>query len=110
MGDRANIHCYDGDKNTGVFLYTHWKGLDACKIAVAKSLARARDRWNDDQYMNRVIFQELIGDDNGITGFGITSDVRDGEDRVMEVNYMLKEVTTDEGTFGFSEFIENLSL
>lgn len=75
MGDRGNIIVKDGDST--VYLYTHWRGSEIPSF-VRKSLARARDRWTDGQYFARVLFQDLISGDTGISGFGISSTRGDG--------------------------------
>lgn len=66
MGDRAQIHIEDN----GVKLYTHWDAQNAAQV-VARALGRSHDRWNDPPYLARVIFQDLVGDDDGITNYGI---------------------------------------
>lgn len=75
MGDRGNIIVKDGESK--VFLYTHWTGYRLFKD-VAKSLARAKSRWDDGPYLARVLFQDMIGDDRDISGYGISSVEGDG--------------------------------
>lgn len=63
MGDRAQV------KVGQVYLYTHWSGtklLETVKRALAK-----RWRWTDEEYLARIVFQEMLGNDRGETGFGI---------------------------------------
>jgi hypothetical protein len=92
MGDRANIHVEDSGNDSGVWLYTHWRGSelpDLLQMALARKV-----RWNDTSYLTRIIFDTMssgyYGDE---MGFGISAEVGDGEDRVLEVNVELKTVT-----------------
>ncbi len=75
MGDRGNIIVKSGDST--VYLYTHWTGSDLPE-SIKKSLTRATDRWNDGQYLARVLFQDMIGDNTRTSGFGISSTIGDG--------------------------------
>lgn len=71
MGSRAQILIED----EGVYLYTHW-GADNLKedLKAILDTSKARNRWNDPEYLARIIFSEMIKNDiNGETGFGIGS-------------------------------------
>jgi hypothetical protein len=69
MGDRAQVAIKSG--NDKVYLYTHWNGSELV-TNVKKSMGRAKDRWDDYEYLARVIFCDLVkGDENSTTGFGI---------------------------------------
>ena len=83
MGDRGNIIVVDGKSK--VYLYTHWNGSELPGIIQA-ALKRSRERWDDGQYLARILFCEMIrGDINGLTGYGISSRIGDsGTD--IEVN------------------------
>jgi|TARA_R110002020_G_scaffold155677_3_gene336890 hypothetical protein len=83
MGDRGNIEiaqpCTGLERGeTSIFLYTHWRGSELCKI-LATALDKGRDRWADPAYMTRIIFNELQGDDRSNTGFGISIEEVDPE-------------------------------
>jgi hypothetical protein len=79
MGDRGQVLI----KDTGVYLYTHWAGY-RLKEDVKRALKR-KQRWNDDEYLARIIFDEMkrLGKDKekdymtfaptdtGETGYGI---------------------------------------
>ena len=75
MGDRGNIIVKDGSGT--IHLYTHWTGSDLPE-SIRKSLARAKDRWDDPPYLTRVLFQDMIGKDTGTSGFGISTEMGDG--------------------------------
>jgi len=101
MGDRANI------KVTGcgdVYLYTHWNGYELPKI-LKQALIRGRDRWDDPQYLARIIFCEMVrGYEMENSGYGISGECGDGEDRIITVN---SENKTVEWPFGHFESMEN---
>jgi hypothetical protein len=84
MGDRANVVIRDSyrpnnNPREAVFLYSHWGGTDLPEI-VREALAEARNRWNDESYLARMIFDRMIGDEQGDeTGFGISTRLTDNE-------------------------------
>ncbi|MBA7623560.1 hypothetical protein ES703_30957 [subsurface metagenome] len=66
MGDRGQVLMVDEK----VYLYTHWNATELAET-VRRALAR-RQRWSDSEYLARIIFCEMVGDDvKGETGFGI---------------------------------------
>ena len=78
MGDRGNIQITqtyqvaDGSRQEATaFLYTHWGGSEVATV-LASALKRGYDRTDDPEWLSRIIFQELIGDDHSNTGFGIS--------------------------------------
>lgn len=81
MGDRSNIIIKSG--NSKVYLYTHWGGSEL-KNVLKKALERGKNRWDDGQYLARIIFCEMIKDDvMGETGFGISSERGDGGSDIL---------------------------
>jgi hypothetical protein len=84
MGDRANVKIVD--RESTVFLYTHNRGTDL-PVILKTALIRGQQRWDDGQYLARIIFCEMIdGNLDGLTGFGISSVIGDGDDRVLTIN------------------------
>lgn len=77
MGDRGNIVVQDRDGK--IYLYTHWYRYDLAN-RLRKALSRARDRWNDTPYLTRVIFDDMVDGDRGLTGFGISPVLTDGDE------------------------------
>lgn len=76
MGDRGNIIVKSD--NSKVYLYTHWTGSDLPDV-IKSGLKRGTDRWDDGQYLARILFCEMIGNDTkGTSGFGISSEIGDG--------------------------------
>lgn len=69
MGARAQVLI----EEEGVYLYTHW-GSGTIKEDVQRALdsERGKARKDDPEYLARIIFEEMIGDERGSeTGFGI---------------------------------------
>ena len=108
MGDRGQVELvsYEGS----VFLYTHW-GAEGLPWVVAKALDRGRGRWGDDEYLNRIIFSEMIKDEVlEETGYGIGLCLHDDLWRVVRVDHTDNTVTVSDGSSGpvltFEQFIE----
>jgi len=91
MGDRANVYVHHGSR-PGVYLYTHWAGSEL-PATVVNALQRGRGRWDDDQYLARIIFCEMIKNDvDGETGYGISAEVGDGDDRIVDVDTATQQI------------------
>ena len=104
MGDRANILVKDGPSQ--VYLYTHWSGQELPEI-LRQALIRGRNRWDDGQYLARIIFCEMVqGDILGESGYGISSKVQDGDDRILEVNTVTQTVRIATRSKRFGKFTE----
>jgi len=104
MGDRGNI-AIQYENGQRIYFYTHWKGSQTREI-VKKALAR-KERWNDDAYLARIIFCELIdGDTDGETGFGISPNECDPENPTIVVDTVEKKVWVDDCvSYTFQKFI-----
>lgn len=87
MGDRANVYIHEGVR-PGVYLYTHWAGTELpALVENALQVPRAQSRNNDGPYLTRILIEEIIGDDRGSeTGWGVSTLIGDGEDRIVDVN------------------------
>lgn len=76
MGDRAQIII----KNAGtvIHLYTHWNGSMLPKL-LENGLRAGKSRWDDDSYLTRILFCNLIGKSDllATTGFGISTRYQD---------------------------------
>lgn len=102
MGARGNI--ISKDNNEQVVMYSHWMGSEIPSII--KTVLSRKERWNDYQYLNRMLFEEMIKNDIGSsTGFGISNQRYDGgADYVVDVGN--QSVITDEGiSYSFEEYI-----
>lgn len=69
-----------------MWFYSHWSG-DTHADAVRRAL-KFQSRWNDDQYLARIIFDAFVpkkshGED---TGFGISTSIGDNEHPIVVVD------------------------
>lgn len=70
MGDCANIFVVDrppltpdGNEVEGIYLYTHWKGYEwPERLRLALNSRPARNRWDDPQYLTRILVSHLFQD------------------------------------------------
>ena len=75
MGDRANVIVLNRqmkkvEPKLGVGMYTHWKG-SRLPFIVKQALSR-KQRWDDPDYLARIIFSEMIKKDiDAEDGFGL---------------------------------------
>jgi len=108
MGDRGNIVVVNGfDPDSKVYLYTHWSGSQLPQIVWNAMRTRAaRNRWNDESYLTRIVFNHLQGDDRGELGFGIAARIGDGTDQIVEINCHTQRVTIEGQSWSFQEFVD----
>lgn len=67
MGDRRSIIVSAGpEAEAEVVLYSHWLG-DRLNDTLRRALDRSRDRWDDAPYLTRIIFCEMVKEDDSIT-------------------------------------------
>lgn len=93
MGDRGNIVV------DGVWLYTHWDGCEI-KQTLQSALVRGKDRWDDSQYLARIIFCEMLGKNDvmGLTDYGISIKMYDNEYNILVVDTNTQTVKEVEET------------
>jgi len=103
MGDRANVRV---DGAGSVYLYTHWSGSELPET-LQRALMAGRSRWDDSPYLARIIFCEMVsGQERETTGFGISGNVGDGDNRVLIVDCKAGTVTfPNKDTLTFEEYI-----
>lgn len=111
MGDRANVYIHEGAR-PGVYLYTHWDGYRLPNV-VQDALRRGESRWNDDQYLARIVFCEMVGDQTkGESGYGISAAVGDGDDRIVDLDTSTQTVkltrhgVNDSQPLSFTEYVQ----
>jgi len=114
MGDRAQVHIVankDKEYNHDVWLYTHWHGTGLVNV-VSRAISRG-ERWNDAEYLTRIIFSEMVKEDvRGDTGYGIGNHQHGDVYRVITIDVDEQKVTVDgwhrmnNGTYYFDEFGE----
>jgi len=105
MSTRAQVLIED----TGVYLYQHCDGYDLPSIVKeALSSKRGFNRWDDPEYLARIIFSHMIRDhiDEG-TGFGINTEKHGDIQFFITVNCKDKCVTVEEGYGNKWETISN---
>src|SRR4051794_38424404 len=99
MGMRRNVALvYENDST--IFLYTHW-GAEYLKQDLKNALARGQSRWDDESYLARIIFSEMVkGDIEGTTGYGLAPYETDPEFPTIRVD-LQKQTVND---VPFAEF------
>ena len=110
MGSRGNIIMDYGDGKE-IYLYTHWGGTYLPQIL--QRVLQRHLRWNDESYLARMIFSEMVKDDIfGETGYGIAPYPPDNENDYLVVNCLTQTITIkgyskDDGKiYGFQEFCD----
>lgn len=96
MGDRGHITISGQHMDTPVVLYAHWEANRLPQI-LANALAR-EERWHDPEYLARIIFDELVGDDDSATGYGLGTSVHGDAWRIIDVDTEENEVSFREET------------
>lgn len=91
MGARANIVCKYSDNNK-IYFYSHWGG-ESLFQTLQDALKRGKDRWNDESYLARIIFSEMIKNETlANTGYGISPYLMDNEYPLLEVDFSKQTV------------------
>ena len=100
MGDRANVVIpQDGSEHEEkIYLYTHGSGTEL-PATLQRALAR-KQRWDDQPYLTRIIFEEMItGAYSKETGYGISTYPSDGLSRLLIVDTENQQVRIQLGDF-----------
>jgi hypothetical protein len=85
MGDRGQVKIIS-EGSPDLYLYTHWTAYRLHKT-VADALNRGRGRWNDNEYLSRIIFSEMIKDEVlEETGYGIGFELHGDVHKLVVVN------------------------
>lgn len=104
MGDRANIAIEEDCGKGIIYLYSHWSGSSIPAI-LQKGLKAGESRWDDESYLIRILFCNLIDPDiAGTTGFGIGTEP--GEGPIVFVNMNRQTVRAEGREFSFSDYLE----
>jgi hypothetical protein len=111
MGDRGQVKVVL--EKGSIWLYTHWGASELVGV-VRKALIRGKSRWEDPEYLTRIIFCEMVrGDEESLTGFGIGLSQHDDVWRVVTVNTVDQSISVndyDSGGIGpvpFATFVES---
>jgi len=82
MSTRSQVKLVSSEFSTPIYLYQHYDGYLLYKI-VCNAIAK-KARWNDPEYLARIIFSEMIKDDiDGTTGYGI------GTSQHSDIEYLI---------------------
>jgi len=94
MSTRAQVKIISNEKSDQpIYLYQHYDGYDLFGIVI-DALQRDSDRINDFEYLNRIIFSEMIKDNlMDTTGYGISNDEHDDLDYLIVVDMANKRVS-----------------
>jgi hypothetical protein len=99
MGDRGQVRLISKGQ-PDIYLYTHWTAYRLAET-VADALERGQSRWNDDEYLNRIIFCEMVKDEVlDETGYGIGTTLHGDTRLVVEVDHDEQTVTFLERRYG----------
>lgn len=105
MGDRRNVQFKM--QPADVFLYTHWGGSELPQT-VAQALKRGERRWNDESYLCRIVFSQMIASEvMDETGYGISSwPAGDAEYPPVVVDCDKQMVSVGGMSWTFPQFVE----
>ena len=108
MGDRGNIKTVSTSNPNGIYFYTHWSG-SILPETLREALIRGKGSWNDEAYLNRIIFSEMIQryvlEENG---YGISTFVCDNEHPIITVDCDKQTVEFEGNTWSFEEYVKEL--
>ena len=107
MGARTQVKI----EPSNVYLYSHW-GSGNILLTVQEAMKK-KWRWDDEEYLARIMFCEMIDDIEGETGYGIGSSEHGDLDNIVIVNCETQTITYKESygdkepkKWTFNEFIE----
>lgn len=88
MGNRTQVEIVD----EGVYLYSHW--LSGKIEQIVKNALAKRWRWNDPEYLARIIFDEmLLSRSCEETGFGIGTSMHGDLDNLIKISCKAQTVS-----------------
>ena len=104
MGDRAQVKIKMGD-NPDLYLYTHWGGSGL--IEYVRTALTKRWRWDDEEYLARIVFDEMAGGQHDEeTGLGISTFLHgDNEHPLITLDCDKQEITIEDKTLTFENFL-----
>lgn len=89
-----------------IYLYQHWDAYNLPGV-VARALDRDRRRWDDGQYLTRILFSQMLKETDMLdetTGFGLSTTMGDGGVEVY-VDLEAQTVKFDDEVSSFEEFV-----
>ncbi len=92
MGTRSQVQML----HEGIFLYQHWDGY--CLPEIVQEALKKKMRWDDPEYLTRIIFSTMIKDHiEDETGYGISTSQHGDIEWLVEVDTKKQEITVKEG-------------
>ena len=96
MATRSQVKLISSEFTIPIYLYQHYDGYELYKI-VNNAISR-KTRWDDPEYLARIIFSEMIKDHiDDTTGYGIGTDQHCDIDYLVEVDIDNQRVTEYHG-------------
>lgn len=93
MSTRAQVQLLCPHNKTSIFLYQHYDG-DRLYNTVKKSIARSKPRWDDEEYLARIIFSDMIKDNlTDLDDYGISTAKHGDIEYLVVVNTLIHDVT-----------------
>jgi hypothetical protein len=84
MEARCQVKITEYENEPSVYLYSHW-GADSIEDDVKDALKR-RWRWSDYEYLTRIIYDVMVGDESGTeTGYGISTSEHGDIEKLVEI-------------------------
>ena len=81
-----------------------WAGYDL-PARLQAGLTQGKPRWNDPQYLTRILFDNMTRGERGETGYGISATIGDGADAVLMVDTGTERVKRGNQSWTFAEFV-----
>lgn len=109
MGERCNIKIVEPWEGE-IYFFSHWKGENLI-VDLHRALTRGKDRWYDPEYLNRIIFCDVVrNDEQGLTGYGLSTYLMDSDYPLLTVNHKTQTVEIGEGgaaalKYSFEDFV-----
>ncbi|WP_224332891.1 hypothetical protein [Haloprofundus halobius] len=111
MGNRGQVVIED----VGVHLYTHQESHKLEEL-VSQALKRGQDRWEQPDYMARIVLDDLKQSDTGTKGYGISSTNYHHTYRTLRLDFhnlqvRMESIYDDEEDYvmGMKEFVDKFS-
>lgn len=112
MGDRGQIEFIMEEGS--LYFYTHWRASELPDL-VRAALARSRERWDQPDYLTRIIVSEVMVDEiRELTGYGFALSPYVDAWRTVVINLGDNEVAVHDDDdvdsdefFSFEDFVAN---
>lgn len=108
MGTRAQVYFPE----TKIYLYQHYDGYNLPNT-VRDALKRGKDRWDDPEYLARIVFCEMIRDDIDVTtGYGIDAAFHDDVEYLITLHtdtlrIVINHINSHSDSLSFEEYINS---